>query len=603
MSDIIQLLPDSVANQIAAGEVIQRPASVIKELVENAVDAGARTINVLVVDAGRTSVQVIDDGCGMSETDARLAFERHATSKIRQADDLFSLHTMGFRGEALPSIAAVAQIELRTRRQEDEIGTCLHLSGSHVDSQEPCSCPVGSSFTVSNLFYNVPARRKFLKTNATELNNILTAFERIVLVYPDINFTLHSNGQELMNLKAGALRQRIADVYGRKYGQDLLPVSVETALCRITGFTAKPETARKKGAHEYFFVNGRFMRHAYFHKAVQQAYERLIPAGAHIPYFIYFEVDPADIDVNIHPTKTEVKFENEQAIWQILSAAVKDAIGQFCDIPQIEFDTAGKPDIPAFVQEGARSATKNPTPKYNPFYNPFKEKVSKEWEQLYDILPKQSGNQEVPLFESDDPVIQPSDNQSMSLTDISPLHYQYKGRYIMTAVKSGLMIIDQHRADVRIRYERYLRQLADAPAQSQRLLFPEVLEMAPSEAVLMNDLLPLLTAVGFELTPLGPASYAINGVPAGIEGLDPSRLLQTILSSSEVVSRDSLALNKEVALSLARQAAIPYGQQLSNEEMEAVVNNLFACENVNYTPDGRPVLCILPQHDLEQLLG
>lgn len=292
MSDVIQLLPDSVANQIAAGEVIQRPASVIKELVENAVDAGAHTIHVMVVDAGRTSIQVIDDGCGMSETDARLAFERHATSKIRKADDLFSLHTMGFRGEALPSIAAVAQIELRTRRKEDEIGTCLTLSGSRIDSQEPCSCPVGCSFTVSNLFFNVPARRKFLKTNATELNNVLTAFERIVLVYPDISFTLHSNGQELMNLRAGSLRQRISDIYGRRYGQDLLPVSVETALCRISGFTAKPETAKRKGAHEYFFVNGRFMKHPYFHKAVQQAYERLIPDGTHVPYFIYFDVNP-----------------------------------------------------------------------------------------------------------------------------------------------------------------------------------------------------------------------------------------------------------------------------------------------------------------------
>ena len=289
MTDVIQLLPDSVANQIAAGEVIQRPASVIKELVENAVDAGARTINVLVVDAGRTSIQVIDDGCGMSETDARLAFERHATSKIRKADDLFALHTMGFRGEALPSIAAVSQIELRTRRQGDEVGTCLTLSGSRVESQEMCSCSVGSSFTVSNLFFNVPARRKFLKTNATELNNILTAFERIVLVYPEICFTLHSNGQELMNLRAGTLRQRITDVYGRRYGQDLLPVGVETALCKISGFVAKPESARKKGAHEYFFVNGRFMKHPYFHKAVLQAYERLVPAGAHVPYFIYFD--------------------------------------------------------------------------------------------------------------------------------------------------------------------------------------------------------------------------------------------------------------------------------------------------------------------------
>ena len=607
MTDVIQLLPDSVANQIAAGEVIQRPASVIKELVENAVDAGARTINVLVVDAGRTSIQVIDDGCGMSETDARLAFERHATSKIRKADDLFALHTMGFRGEALPSIAAVSQIELRTRRQGDEVGTCLTLSGSRVESQEMCSCSVGSSFTVSNLFFNVPARRKFLKTNATELNNILTAFERIVLVYPEICFTLHSNGQELMNLRAGTLRQRITDVYGRRYGQDLLPVGVETALCKISGFVAKPESARKKGAHEYFFVNGRFMKHPYFHKAVLQAYERLVPAGAHVPYFIYFDVSPADIDVNIHPTKTEIKFENEQAIWQILSAAVKDAIGQFCEIPQIEFDTEGRPDIP--VYNPVATPVEMPHVERNPQYNPFKEKASRNWERLYEGLPTQSAQQEQSLFDAPQgnplPILDdtPVSDQPVELTDVSPLHYQYKGRYIMTAVKSGLMIIDQHRADVRVRYERYMQQLEDAPSSSQRMLFPEVIEMAPSEAVLMEDMLPALTAVGFELTPLGPTSYAVNGIPAGIEGLNASQLLRDILASSVPVSHESVSVNHQVALGLARHAAIPYGQQLSNEEMDVVVNNLFACDNVNYTPDGKAVLCILPQADIEHLLA
>jgi DNA mismatch repair protein MutL len=608
MTDVIQLLPDSVANQIAAGEVIQRPASVIKELVENAVDAGAKTINVLVVDAGRTSIQVIDDGCGMSETDARLAFERHATSKIRKADDLFDLHTMGFRGEALPSIAAVAQIELRTRREGDEVGTCLTLSGSRIESQEMCSCGVGSSFTVSNLFFNVPARRKFLKTNTTELNNILTAFERIVLVYPNICFTLHSNGQELMNLRAGSLRQRITDIYGRRYGQDLLPVSVETALCKITGFVAKPETARKKGAHEYFFVNGRFMKHAYFHKAVQQAYERLILAGAHVPYFIYFDVSPADIDVNIHPTKTEIKFENEQAIWQILSAAVKDAIGQFCEIPQIEFDTEGRPDIP--VYNPVAVPVDMPRVERNPQYNPFREKASRNWERLYEGLPTQptqqeqslfGASQDVPVSGLDDAAL--SSEQPVELTDVSPLHYQYKGRYIMTAVKSGLMIIDQHRADIRIRYERYMQQLADAPASSQRMLFPEIIEMAPSESVLMEEMMPALSAVGFELTPLGPSSYAVNGVPAGIEGLNATQLIQDILASAIPVTHDTISINHQVALGLARHAAIPYGQQLTNEEMDVVVNNLFSCDNVNYTPDGKAVLCILPQADIEQLLA
>ena len=595
MTDVIQLLPDSVANQIAAGEVIQRPASVIKELVENAVDAGATTINVLVVDAGRTSIQVIDNGCGMSETDARLAFERHATSKIRKADDLFSLHTMGFRGEALPSIAAVAQVELRTRRATDEVGTCLHLMGSRIESQEPCSCAVGSSFTVSNIFFNVPARRKFLKTNATELNNILTAFERIVLVYPEINFTLHSNGQELMNLHSGSLRQRITDVYGRRYGQDLLPVSVDTAMCKITGFTGKPEAARKKGAHEYFFVNGRFMKHAYFHKAVLQAYERLIQIGTHVPYFIYFDVNPADIDVNIHPTKTEIKFENEQAIWQILAAAVKDAIGQFCEIPQIDFDTEGRPDIPAYSPVGSDHITA-PKVTTSPQYNPFRQKPSQEWQRLYEGLPKETAPDEPALF-PDTPEIA----EQSSITDIAPVHYQYKGRYIMTAVKSGLMIIDQYRADVRIRYERYLHQLTEAPAQSQRLLFPEMVELSSAEAVLMTDLLPSLTALGFEVTPIGPTTYAVNGVPAGLEGLQPENLLRDILTDATEHISNLSPLTSHLSLSLARHAAIPYGQLLSNDEMDTLVNDLFACENVNYTPDGRAILCILPQHDIEQL--
>ena len=382
MTDVIHLLPDSVANQIAAGEVIQRPASVIKELVENAVDAGATTIHVLVVDAGRTSIQVIDDGKGMSETDARLSFERHATSKILKADDLFALHTMGFRGEALASIAAVAQVELLTRREEDEIGTHLMIAGSKVTSQEPASCPVGSNFKVENLFFNVPARRKFLKSNATELSNILAAFERIVLVYPDIHFTLHHNGAELLNLKQGSLRQRIIDVFGKQYSQDLLPVEVHTALCSITGFVGKPEGARKKGGHDYFFVNGRYMRHPYFHKAVQSAYDRLVAEGMQVPYFLYFEVEPAEIDVNIHPTKTEIKFQNEQAIWQILLAAVRDALGKFCEVPAIDFDMQGSPDIPVF--DPTRQVAP-PQPKYNADYNPFKKpSVPEGWTELYE---------------------------------------------------------------------------------------------------------------------------------------------------------------------------------------------------------------------------
>lgn len=596
MSDIVQLLPDSVANQIAAGEVIQRPASVVKELVENAVDAGAKTIRVLVVDAGRTSIQVIDDGKGMSETDARLAFERHATSKIRKADDLFALSTMGFRGEALPSVVAVSQVELRTRQEENEIGTCLRISGSKVESQEPVSCPVGSNFKVENLFYNVPARRKFLKSNATELNNILTAFERIVLVYPEIHFSLYSNGQEMLNLKSGTLRQRIVDVFGKRFNQDLLEVKVDTAVCKISGFVGKPESAKKKGTHDFFFVNGRFMKHAYFHKAVIQAFDRLVPVGMQVPYFIYFEVAPGDIDVNIHPTKTEIKFENEQTIWQILMAAVRDAIGRFCEIPQIDFDTEGKPEFPTFNPITQRVDI--PQPSYNPSYNPFKQhqpaerakKVIGGWEKLYDQLPEQP--QELPM-----------EMEMFEVEEKSPVHYQYKGKYIMTAVKSGLMIIDQYRADVRIRYERYMAQLESQSVNSQRMLFPEVVQFSASDAVALEKVLPELQAMGFELTDLGQYSYGIQAIPAGLDGLNYVQLIQEMLSDTIEKGLGGLHdIHSSLALSLARHAAIPQGQILNNEEMENIVNELFACSNVNYTPDGKAILCILPQREIEQLL-
>jgi DNA mismatch repair protein MutL len=604
MSDLIHLLPDSVANQIAAGEVIQRPASVIKELVENAVDAGATTIQVLIVDAGRTSMEVIDDGKGMSETDARLAFERHATSKIRQADDLFALHTMGFRGEALPSIAAVSQVELLTRTADEEIGTHLTLAGSKVISQEPVACPVGAHFKVENIFYNVPARRKFLKSNATELNNILAAYERIVLVYPDISFSLHNNGAELMNLRRGSLRQRISDVFGHRFSQDLLPVEVETAICRITGFVGKPETSRRRTTQQYFFVNGRYMKHAYYHKAVLNAYERLIPEGTQPPYFLYFDVSPADIDVNIHPTKTEIKFENEQAIWQILTAAVKEAIGKFCEVPAIQFDTEGRPDIPVFdpVNDGAHA----PQPTYNPSYNPFtspshgssrrSEAPVQDWTALYDAALPKSAPAEAPSF-FDEPAA------ATILQEKSPAHYQYKGRYIMTAVKSGLMIIDQHRASVRIMYERYLAQKSAHSAVPQRVLFPEVLQLAPAEASVLQHLQDDLVGLGFELTDLGGGSFVVNAIPSGVDG-DPLTLVRNIVA--DAAEHDGATVEQSVdtlALTLARNTAIPYGQVLTNDEMEAIVNQLFSCSNVNYTPDGHAVLSILPQHDIEHLLG
>ena len=604
MSDIIQLLPDSVANQIAAGEVIQRPASVIKELVENAVDAGATTINVLVVDAGRTSIQVIDDGCGMSETDARLSFERHATSKIRQAADLFALHTMGFRGEALASIAAVAQVELKTRMATEEVGTHLSIAGSRVTDQEPCSCPVGSNFVIENLFFNVPARRKFLKSNATELNNIVTAFERIALVYPQIAFTLHSNGTEIFNLKRGNLRQRIVDVFGKRLNQDLLPVGVETTICKLTGFVGKPESAKKKGAHQYFFVNGRYMKHAYFHKAVLQAFERLVPAGEQVPYFIYFDVAPENIDVNIHPTKTEIKFEGEQAIWQILHACVKEAVGLFNDIPSLDFDTEEKPDIPVF---GSSKDIVAPTVNYNPNYNPFnstpRERRSgvDDWQQLYQGLqPNHTPHQEE-LFAPDD---EPTEQGESLIAEKSPSHYQYKAQYIMTAVKSGLMIIDQHRAHVRILYEQYLNRKGQQKAGAQKMLFPEVVQLSAAEELIAGKVLPEMERLGFELTSLGGGSYAINAIPADLSGVNAVQLVKDMVAAAtENEQADTQELFNTLALSMAQNAAIPYGQILGNDEMEHLVNALFACSNVNYTPDGKNILTILKQEEMKRMLG
>ncbi|MBF1610801.1 MAG: DNA mismatch repair endonuclease MutL [Prevotella sp.] len=627
MSDIIQLLPDSVANQIAAGEVIQRPASVIKELVENAIDAGATHIDVLVVDAGRTSIQVIDDGKGMSETDARLSFERHATSKIRKADDLFSLRTMGFRGEALASIAAVAQIELKTRMESEDLGTHLSIAGSRFTGQEPCSCPVGSNFLVENLFFNVPARRKFLKSNTTELNNIITAFERIVLVYPQISFTLHSNGTELFNLRACSYRQRIVEVFGKRLNQDLLPIDVDTSLCHIHGFVGKPESARKKAPHQYFFVNDRYMKHPYFHKAVITAFDRLIPQGEQVPYFLYFDVPTENIDVNIHPTKTEIKFENEQAIWQILLAAVKEAVGRFNDIPAIDFDTEGKPDIPVFNPNVGMSA---PKVDFNPAYNPFKQtsqpaksSVPDGWEELYADLGTGGEIRQSKLFEQredemissslgtvsdtveEGTIIPSAATQSAAellIEDKAPSHYQYKGCYIMTAVKSGLMIIDQHRAYIRILYEEYLRQLSEHKVHSQKVLFPEMVQFSVSDQVVLDQILPEMAEMGFQLDSLGGGSYAVNGVPAGIEGLNVVALINDMVASAmESGTSAKEEIDQALALSLARNAAIPQGQVLSSMEMDNIVNELFACSNVNYTPSGEPVIAIMKQQDIEHL--
>lgn len=610
MSDIIHLLPDSVANQIAAGEVIQRPASVIKELVENSVDAGSSHIDVVVEDAGKTSIQVVDDGKGMSETDARLAFERHATSKIREATDLFALRTMGFRGEALASIAAVAQVELRTRGKDNDLGTCVSIAGSEVLKQEPISCPVGSNFLVNNLFFNVPARRKFLKSNQTELNNILQEFERIALVHEDISFSLTHNGSLVLSLPKTSRRERIAGLFGKKMNEQLLSVEVETSLVHLSGFVGKPETSRKKGAYQYFFVNGRYMRHPYFHKAVMEAFEQLIPAGEQISYFLYFDVEPSNIDVNIHPTKTEIKFENELAIWQIIVAAVKEALGRFNAVPTIDFDTEGAFEMPVFGNSTEAMRVEAPKVEVNPHFNPFKTETKRpskqdtsHWESMYNFENFESSKEpnlvEIDTFENETLYA-----ETEHLLDTSTLHYQYKGKYIMTASKSGLMIIDQCRAHVRILYDQYRVQMENGTGTAQRLLFPEILQLPPSESIVLEHLMDDMHSLGYDLSVLGGGSFSINAIPSGTDGMNQVEVVRGIVCASiEKGCNIEEDVRHYIAFSLAKSAAIAHGQVLTNEEMERLVNDLFTCSNPNHTPDGKVIVAVLEQKDMDLLFG
>lgn len=597
--DIIHLLPDSVANQIAAGEVVQRPSSVIKELMENAVDAGASTIDVLVQDAGRTTIQVIDDGKGMSETDARMAFERHATSKIAKAEDLFKLCTMGFRGEALASIAAVAQVKLTTRTTDQDLGVQLCLEGSRVVSQEVCSCPVGANFEVSNLFYNVPARRKFLKSNQTELNNIIQEFERIALVNPSVAFSLSSNGNQLMQLPAGSSLQRIVGIFGKKLGEQLLPLQVETSLVKISGFVGKPEAARKKNSSQYLFVNGRFMRHPRFHYAVMEAFNHLIPEGDQVPYFVFFQVDPANIDVNIHPTKTEIKFENEQEIWSIIVAAVRDALGKFNAVPTIDFDVEGRPDIPAYDASGLANV-KVPRVQYDTNFNPFSShnesrKPVRQWEKLYEKAT--TPNNQSALIVQNPPT---TPNLFPDSQEMSSQHYQYKGQYILTAVQSGLMIVDQRRAHIRILYERYMKQMQEHNAATQGLLFPELLELSPSDAALLTSILDDVRALGFDITPLGGGAFSIVGTPSG--QINPVAVVQQMVESVKMQDGGHAdALRHQLALVLARNNAIEVGEVLTPVQMETLIGDLFQCENPNLSPSGKTILTILQQEAIDKM--
>ena len=601
-----------MANQIAAGEVVQRPASIIKEMVENSIDAGATNVQVLVVDGGKSNVQVIDDGKGMSETDARLSFERHATSKILHASDLFNLSTMGFRGEALASIAAVAQVELKTRRPEDELGTYIQISGSKVEKQEPVACPVGSNFSVKNLFFNVPARRKFLKSNQTELSNVVADFQRIVLVHPDIAFTLYNNGVEMYKLPQASLRQRIIDVFGKKINADLLPVQVETSLVNISGYVGKPESSKKKGAHQYFFVNSRYMRHPYFHSAVMKAYENLIPAGEHVSYFIYFSVDASTIDVNVHPTKTEIKFDNEQPIWQVLSATVKETIGRFCNVPMIDFDVEGRPDIPVF---GTSTSIPRQPKLSAPTYNPFA--VTKErdytpsagWEKLYERYTHPADASPVPeptetltlqgSIWNDSPN---ADQAPQADFDASVPKFQYKGKYIVLPKDNGLMCVNQHRAHVRVLFEQNMQCINQHNRPSQKELFPRIIQFDKADTLILDSLMDDILSLGFELTNLGGGSYSINGVPYGIEGLDVEKLLHEMVDSAKDKPSDIKKDAQEaLALTMAESSAIVYGQVLTAAEMEHLLQELFATKTPARTPDGKLIYAIIENRLIDEL--
>ena len=628
MNDIIHLLPDSVANQIAAGEVVQRPSSIIKEMVENSIDADATSVKVLVTDGGKTTVQVIDDGKGMSETDARLSFERHATSKIQKASDLFCLTTMGFRGEALASIAAVAQVELKTRRKEDELGTMIQVAGSKIEKQEPVACPAGSNFLVQNLFFNVPARRKFLKSNQTELTNVVADFQRIVLVHPEISFSLYNNGVEMFHLPAASVRQRIIDVFGKKINAELLPIEVETSLVSISGYVGKPESSKKKGVHQYLFVNGRYMRHPYFHSAVMKAYENLIPVGEHVSYFIYFAVDASSIDVNVHPTKTEIKFDNEQPIWQVLSAAVRETIGQFCNVPLIDFDVEGKPDIPAI---GANTSIPH-QPKLAPSsYNPFKTEGSRSysqsvgWEKLFDKYsnPVSSEGDEgltsIQMNPSEkipgEGEVPEGDNLQGSIWnavmgrdgvaapfDITVQKFQYKGRYIVLPSANGIMVVNQHRAHVRVLFDQNMQCINSGNRPSQKELFPIVVQFEKADCIVLENLMEDICSLGFDLSNLGGGAYSVNGIPAGLEGIDISTLLHDMVVSAKEMTNDIRREAQEaLALTMAENAAIVYGQVLSSMEMERLLRDLFATKIPARTPDGKLVYTILDDKMLNDL--
>jgi len=607
MHDIIHLLPDNVANQIAAGEVIQRPASVLKELVENAIDAEATAIQIFLKDAGRTLIQIVDNGKGMSDTDTRMAFERHATSKIKEAADLFALHTMGFRGEALASIAAVAQVEVRTRRESDELGTLVSISGSQFELQEAINCPKGTAFFVKNLFFNVPARRKFLKSNETELRQLIVELTRIALVYPQIHFTLQHNETELINLIPTNHRQRIGQLFPSRNNaaqRQLLPIESHSSMVSVSGYVGTPETAIRN-ANQFFFVNGRYMRHSYFHKAIMQAYEGLIPNQHSPSYFIFFEIDPASIDVNIHPTKTEIKFEQEPAIWSILMATVKESLGKSNAIPSIEFDQEGAIDIP--TMEASNTSQQQPKVSLNPSYNPFDNysersshynRLPMNWESLYQNFEKSKAEllPENPLLQTNLP------SQEILEEEYEGKNYLlYKNRFILVSGKSGLMFIDRQRAHIRILFEQWMRQLQERKGFSQQLLFPEMFTLNIADMLLLKTVLPELHDVGFELAAFGKDTFVVNGVPGGFENKPVIPMIELLIETvKQNKGKMQEVLNESIALTLAKASAIDNDRSMSQDEMSQLLGQLFTCANPNMTPDGKQIIVLLTNEEIEK---
>jgi DNA mismatch repair protein MutL len=637
MADIIHLLPDSVANQIKAGEVVQRPSSVVKELVENSIDAGADNISIVLKDAGKTLIQVIDNGCGMSETDTRMAFEPHATSKIQKSVDLFAINTMGFRGEALGSIASVSEVELKTRQENNELGTQIIIRGGELIKQENISCSTGCNFLVKNLFYNVPARRKFLKADSTELRSVIADFHRLALAYPQIKFKLINNDTEIHNLPSSNIRQRIVNIFGKQLNAKIVNIDSDTSITKISGFIGDPQKAKKKYGEQYFFVNGRFMKHPYFHKALMNAYDKLLPKECIPSYFIFFELDPSIIDINIHPTKTEIKFQDEQAIFQILNASIRESLGKFNIIPSIDFDEDNSIEIPSISTENNNYVPEiDVNPNYNPFtnvkptqYNPFGNTSSYQ----DSIEPDSSSfehNEEAKVFKSklnNSTSFQAKKEETfeidrpektrvsrMGQTRISAFnsnkketnnkqYIQIKNRYIITQVKSGLMMIDQKRAHETILYDKILKSLEMHRGVSQQSLFPETIELNAEDASLLESLMEELNSIGFDIHPFGHNSFIIHGTPSEIDNTSSQQLLERLIQFYKDTQGDIKAIAKEnIALSIAKASSIDYNKSLNTTEISHLIDTLFASSSPNFTPEGKKTITILEMDDIKKLL-